>query len=119
MLAGRPRRLCLTLGALAELEDAYRAEDLSALVARFAGGKLAARDLMRLIGAGLAGGGEPMDAAELAALGRDDSLAEMAAAAGELLRVTFGGEATASGPDSGPNSGAAGGPPETPFPGTR
>jgi hypothetical protein len=29
---GKPYRLCLTLGALAELEDAFAADDLGALV---------------------------------------------------------------------------------------
>lgn len=31
-------RLCLTLGALAELEDAFAADDLGQLVERFSGG---------------------------------------------------------------------------------
>lgn len=108
VLAGRRRRLCLTLGALAELEDAYRAEDLSALVARFAGGKLAARDLVRLIAAGLKGAGETVDDDEIARLGADESVAELAAVAGELLRVTFATDA--------PKGDAAGGP-SGPFPG--
>ena len=51
-LDGRHFKLCLTLGALAELESAYRAEDLTQLVGRFSTGKLAAADLIRLIGAG-------------------------------------------------------------------
>ncbi|MBN9069768.1 MAG: gene transfer agent family protein, partial [Rhizobiales bacterium] len=42
-LDGRERRLCLTLGALAELEAAFEAEDLGALVERFSSGRLSAR----------------------------------------------------------------------------
>ena len=52
-LDGRVRKLCLTLGALAELEAAYAADDLGALVARFSRGSLSALDLMRIIAAGL------------------------------------------------------------------
>jgi hypothetical protein len=57
VLDGQEYRLCLTLGALAELEAAYAADDLAALVQRFSSGRLAAVDLMRVIGAGLRGGG--------------------------------------------------------------
>jgi hypothetical protein len=111
VLAGQRRRLCLTLGALAELEDAYRAEDLAALVARFGSGKLAARDLIRLIEAGLRGAGESVGDGEIGRLGATESVAELAAVAGELLRVTFAAD------DAGKPA-AAGGPPG-PFPGAR
>ena len=47
----------LTLGALAELEDAFGAEDLVALTERFGSGRLKARDLIRIIAAGLRGAG--------------------------------------------------------------
>lgn len=57
-LDGTPRRLCLTLGALAELEAAYAADDLAALVERFSAGRLSALDMMRIVGAGLRGAGE-------------------------------------------------------------
>ena len=67
-LDGRDWRLCLTLGALAELEACYGAEDLGALVARFAGGKLAAGDLVRLIGAGLRGAGNAVSDEEVRAM---------------------------------------------------
>ena len=56
-LDGKPYRLCLTLGALAELEATYAADDLGALVERFARGKLSALDMIRVIGAGLRGAG--------------------------------------------------------------
>ena len=53
-LDGKAYRLCLTLGALAELEAAYAADDLGALVERFSRGRLSALDMIRVIGAGLA-----------------------------------------------------------------
>lgn len=56
MLGGRPRRLCLTLGALAELETALDVDDWSALAGRLR--RLSARDLTRVLAALLRGGGE-------------------------------------------------------------
>ena len=57
-LDGRERTLCLTLGALAELEAAFGADDLVALASRFESGRLSARDIVRIIGCGLRGAGE-------------------------------------------------------------
>ena len=44
-LGGNRRTLVLTLGALAELESAFGANDLVALAERFGTGRLSARDL--------------------------------------------------------------------------
>ena len=57
VLDGRPFRLCLTLGALAELEAAFGDEDMLALATRFEKGRISARDCVRIIGAGLRGAG--------------------------------------------------------------
>ena len=57
LLGDRMRTLVLTLGALAELESAFGADDLMALAERFGTGRLAARDLVRIIAAGLRGAG--------------------------------------------------------------
>lgn len=61
MMAGLERRLCLTLGALAEIETALGCEGLGALAERMR--SMSARDLQTVLGALLRGGGE----AELAA----------------------------------------------------
>jgi hypothetical protein len=53
VLDGRHYVLCLTLGALAELEQAFGATDLASLADRFSAGRLSARDLIRIVGAGL------------------------------------------------------------------
>lgn len=90
VVEGRSYRLCLTLGSLAELEDAFGVEDLGALAGRFAGGRLSARDLVRLFGAGVRGAGLPVTDAEIGALPVADALAEVAAAVSALLDVTFG-----------------------------
>ncbi len=56
VLAGEPRRLCLTLGALAELEGAMGVDGWAALAQRLR--TLSARDLLAVLAALLRGGGE-------------------------------------------------------------
>lgn len=89
-LDGRQRRLCLTLGALAELEAAYSADDLVALVERFARGRLSALDMMRVIGAGLRGAGEEVSDEAVGAMQSADGAAGFAAIVSDLLTATFG-----------------------------
>src|SRR5690348_2529325 len=67
-LAGRDHTLRLTLNALAEIEAALGAGDLSGLGRRLAGGSLRAADLVALLGATLRGGGSILDDAEVGAL---------------------------------------------------
>lgn len=55
-LGGEPRRLCLTLGALAEMETALGAEGWEALGERLR--RLSAKDLAVVLSALLRGGGE-------------------------------------------------------------
>lgn len=56
LLAGSERRLCLTLGALAEIETGLGLDGLPALAERMRA--LSARDLMTVLAAVLRGGGE-------------------------------------------------------------
>jgi hypothetical protein len=93
-LDGRERTLCLTLGALAELEASFGAEDLVALAGRFEGGRLSARDIIRIIGCGLRGGGAEVSDDEVGAMRADGGAAGFARIAAELVSVTFGGNAT-------------------------
>ena len=104
---GRPYRLCLTLGALAELEAAFAADDLAALVERFSSGRLAAADMIRIIGAGLRGGGEAVSDDEVAAMHAPDGAAGFARIAAELLVATFGGTAGPTQADVAARGGAA------------
>lgn len=92
-LDGKGFRLCLTLGALAELEAAYAAEDLTALVGRFSTGKLSANDMIRVIGAGLRGAGHAIEDAEVGAMTVSHGAAGFAAIVADLLTATFGGNA--------------------------
>jgi hypothetical protein len=84
--------LCLTLGALAELEEAFGVEDLMALAERFGTGRLASRDLLRLLAVALRGGGHDMSNAEVASLPLTDGIEPVASAIADLLLVTFGAE---------------------------
>lgn len=93
---GRERVLCLTLGALAELEAAFAVDDLGALARRFSAGSLSARDLMRIVGAGLRGGGMAVGDDEVAAMKAEGGVAGFAAIVAELLTVTFGADAGAT-----------------------
>ena len=56
VLAGAERRLCLTLGALAEIETGLGVAGMAALAERMR--SLSARDLMIVLAAVLRGGGE-------------------------------------------------------------
>lgn len=87
---GKPYRLCLTLGALAELEDAFAAEDLGALVARFGSGRISASDIIRILAAGLRGAGHALSDDEVRQLRCDDGAAGFARVVAELLTATFG-----------------------------
>jgi len=89
-IGGTRRRLVLTLGALAELEDAFGADDLVALTERFGTGRLKARDLTRIIAAGLRGAGEPVSDDDVAAMEIEGGAQSYVRIAAELIAVTFG-----------------------------
>jgi hypothetical protein len=88
-LGGRVRTLVLTLGALAELEAAFGATDLVALAERFSSGRPTARDLIRIIGAGLRGAGEAVSNDEVAAMTAPGGAPGFARIAAELIAATF------------------------------
>ncbi|MEP9379733.1 gene transfer agent family protein [Aquabacter sp. CN5-332] len=90
VLDGHPRTLVLTLGALAELEAAFGAADLMALAERLGEGRLAARDAMRIIAAGLRGAGENITEDEVAALRVEDGAVGCVRLVNALLAATFG-----------------------------
>jgi hypothetical protein len=89
-LDGKAYRLCLTLGALAELEAAYAADDLGALVERFSRGRLSAQDMIRVIGAGLRGAGNDISDEAVGGMRSADGAAGFAAVVSDLLTTTFG-----------------------------
>ncbi len=116
---GATCKLCLTLGALAELEAAFGDADMLALAQRFEGGRLKASDAVRIIGAGLRGAGHDIADDAVGKLTADGGAAGFVAIVAKLLQATFGAAevapphaAPAAGPS--PEVGAA-----APFPGTR
>lgn len=113
-LSGQKYKLCLTLGALAELEAAFGDEDMLAVAQRFEKGRLRASDAVRVIGAGLRGAGYDIDDGTVRSMQAEGGAAGFVDIVARLLSATF------SGPDSradgraheeGRNPG--------PFPGTR
>ena len=93
-LDGKTFRLCLTLGALAELEAAFGNEDMLALATRFESGRLSARDCQRIIGAGLRGAGYDIADDAVGAMTTDGGAAGFVDIVARLLRATFGGDAS-------------------------
>ena len=87
---GERRILCLTLGALAELETAFGAESLADLATRFSSGRLKSADLTRILACGLRGGGNRLSDADVAEMAVEGGVAGAARVVGELLVVTFG-----------------------------
>lgn len=91
VIEGEEKTLCLTLGALAELEARLMAGDLVGLSERFASGRVSARDLTAIIGAGLRGGGNAVTDDDIARMSIEGGLKGAADIAARLLRATFGG----------------------------
>lgn len=111
ILDGKSYRLCLTLGALAELEERLGCADILALAQRFETGRITARETICVIGAGLRGAGQDIS---------DDAVAQMQAVGGvpaylalviDLLQAAFGADAT-PGKEGGPHIDES-----APFPG--
>ena len=91
-LGGIKRTLVLTLGALAELESAFGADDLVALTERIGSGRLKALDLIRIIGAGLRGAGEAIGDDEVGRLAVDGGAQGYVRIDAALIAATLGDE---------------------------
>ncbi len=96
-LGGQSYTLCLTLGALAEIENAYGGEDLIAIAERFETGRIGATDAIRVIGAGLRGGGNPVSNEEVAAMSVTGGATGYLDIVVRLLKATFAPAADKSG----------------------
>ncbi|TPW29442.1 gene transfer agent family protein [Martelella alba] len=101
VIDGERRILCLTLGALCELETAFAADNLADLGQRFASGKLKTIDLVRIIGAGLRGGGNAFADEDVAGMSIEGGIAGSARLVSELLSLTFSGSAATEQPETG------------------
>lgn len=89
-LGGKNFVLCLTLGALAELESRFGERDLVGLASRIEAGRLSARDLLAIIGCGLRGAGNLLTDEEVAGLPVQGGLSGYVDIVGRLLGATFG-----------------------------
>lgn len=91
LLDGSRKTLVLTLGALAELEQAFGGEDMLALASRFETGRIAAMDAVKIIGAGLRGAGHDCTDEDVARMTADGGASGFIAIVADLLSATFGG----------------------------
>ncbi len=89
VLDGQRHVAKLTLGALAELEEALETGSLIDLVERFEGGRFSTRDVLALIVAGLRGGGWQGTAADLRTVEIGGGPVAASRAAAELLARAF------------------------------
>jgi hypothetical protein len=89
ILDGKSYRLCLTLGALAELEHAFGEDDMLAVAERFEAGRIAAKDAIRMIGAGLRGAGYDLADDAVAAMKSEGGAAGFVDIVARLLAATF------------------------------
>lgn len=91
-LDGKRYRLCLTLGALAELEHAFGEDDMLGVVERFEAGRITARDTIRIIGAGLRGAGYDITDEAVSAMRVEGGATGYVEIITMLLMATFGAE---------------------------
>jgi Phage tail tube protein, GTA-gp10 len=120
-LDGTTYRLCLTLGALAELEHAFGDADMVALAERFESGRLRAQDCVRIIGAGLRGGGCDIADDAVSRMHADGGIHGFVEIVARLLQATFGtADSLPAAPVPGQTTPARGEerPSSLPFPGT-
>ena len=103
---GQSYCLCLTLGALAELESAFGEEDMLAIAERFEKGRIRAAEVIQIIGAGLRGGGHDIDDGTVANMRSESGAAGFVEVVARLFAVTFGQpENTAGGGEETPSVG--------------
>lgn len=105
VLDGEPYCLCLTLGALAELEHAFGDQDMLALAERFETGRISSRDAIRIIGAGLRGAGHEMGDQAVARMRAEGGAPGYVDIVARLLTATFGQDRAASAPEAQPAPG--------------
>ncbi len=90
-LGGQRLKLCLTLGALAELEAALDVPDLLALAERFEQGRISAREAIAVIAAGLRGAGNDVNDEEVARMASPRGVTGYMDIIARLLAATFPG----------------------------
>ncbi len=90
VLDGEAYTLCLTLGALAEIEAQLGGVDILSLAQRFESGRISAQEAICIIGAGLRGGGNAITDKAVAAMRSDDGVPGYLKLVIDLLHAAFG-----------------------------
>lgn len=88
-LDGTPHTLCLTLGALAELEASMALGNIGELAQRFADGNVKSADLIRILGAALRGGGHTITDLDAASMRCNGGAVALTNALVQVLRYAF------------------------------
>ncbi len=88
-LDGKNWTLCLTLGALASLENDLKVENLNELSVKFSQGTLSASDVLNIIKAGFQGGGYTLSHEEIADMRADGGVSGYVEIAARLLEASF------------------------------
>ena len=86
---GQTYTLCLTLGALAELESALGGADILSLAERFESGQLRAGDAVCVLGAGLRGAGHDISDVDIKTFQTPGGAAGFIDIISRLLQATF------------------------------
>jgi hypothetical protein len=89
VIDGRRRILCLTLGALAEIETAFGVDNIADLVGRISGEKLGSTEMIAILGAALRGGGNIVADEDVADMRVDGGVDAAIGLVARLLRSTF------------------------------
>lgn len=92
VLSGKAYTLCLTLGALAQLEAQLGCEDILALARRFESGRITAREAICVIGAGLRGAGNDITNENVASMQMDGGVPKYLSLVIDLLQAAFGAQ---------------------------
>lgn len=90
VLGGKTYTLCLTLGALAEMESAFGKKDLVELAERFSQGRISANEAITILRLGLKGGGYEISSEEVGTLSIERGAAGAIKLVSQLLAATFG-----------------------------
>lgn len=90
VLDGEAYTLCLTLGALAEIEAQLGGADILSLAQRFETGRISAADAICIIGAGLRGGGNAISDKAVASMRIDGGAPGYLKLVIDLLHAAFG-----------------------------
>ncbi|WP_319529365.1 gene transfer agent family protein [uncultured Cohaesibacter sp.] len=107
ILDGKPRVLCLTLGALAELEDSMGLDNIGELADRFASGRVCSADLVKILGTALRAGGEEIADREAASMRCEGGATALTHALVEVLRLAFDPSASLKADDGGAEKSSA------------